>query len=182
MDYDSLRELEHDDVKRFTLEGKEKFGKVLSVYDGDTCDVAFCTTELLSDDDSSDNDMDCSSNSSDELESTFVRYNCRMASYDAPELGKPNGKLSRDYLAHLCTGGKPDLDFDDDILTKKELQDKLNESKALVFAKFAKEGKYGRPVVTLYQTKGTKTPRKSKQQSINHMMWEFVCTKKGFRF
>ena len=38
----------------------------------------------------------------------FVRYKCRLLGYDAPELDdEPSGELARDYLAHLCTGGKP---------------------------------------------------------------------------
>ena len=87
MKYKSLRKLKHDGVKRFTLKGKEKFAKVPTVHDGDTCDVAFYAGELLSDDSTdSDSDTDNSdSSNTDKLESKFVRYKCRMSGYDAPE-------------------------------------------------------------------------------------------------
>ena len=193
MDYGNLRKLEHDNITRFTLKGREMFAKVVSVYDGDTCDLAFYDEELGDDElehdsdneshNDSDNDSDndsysdkgMDSSDTDEVQPKFMRYKCRMAGYNAPELDEPNGELSRDYLAHLCTGGKPNASFNEAILTNKDLQAKLNESTELVFAEFGREGKYGRPVVTLYQATRSQIPGKKKRlPSINDIMREFV--------
>ena len=157
----SLKNLKEDSVERFTLKGEERYAKVVSVYDGDTLDLAFYQ------DDEVDNP---------------IRYKCRMLGYDAPELDEINGELTRNYLAHLCTGGvamKP-ADFRDQngTLTKDDLQKKLNKSKRLIYAEFEREGKYGRPVVTLYQTSPRGNPprvrNKEEEDSINTMITEFV--------
>jgi endonuclease YncB( thermonuclease family) len=36
-----LKKLTHEHVQSFTLKGIEAYTKVVSVYDGDTCDVIF---------------------------------------------------------------------------------------------------------------------------------------------
>ena len=156
--HSSLKNLKSDDVERFTLKGKEKYAKVVSIYDGDTCDLAF----YLDDD-----------------RNYLVRYKCRMSAYNAPKLKETNGELTRDYLAHLCTGGKavePENFRDqNETQTKDDLQEKLDKSKRLVYAKFGREGKYGRPVITLYQTYTTgNPPRVKNSNSINAMMTTFV--------
>ena len=155
--YSSLKNLTHDSVERFTLKGEKKFAKVVSMYDGDTCDLAFYR----------DDEMD-----------NLVRYKCRMSGYDAPELDDIDGELTRDYLSHLCAGGdavEPE-DFRDEngALTKDDLQEELDNSSRLVYAEFGREGKYGRPVVTLYQTTTKGNPPQIKLGSINDMMKQFV--------
>jgi endonuclease YncB( thermonuclease family) len=150
-----LKKLTHEHVQRFTLKGIEAYTKVVSVYDGDTCDVIF------------------------HHNGDFVRYKCRLLGYDTPELDdEPSGELARDYLAHLCTGGKPGgsefLDVNQ-IWTKQKLQQLLNDNENLVYATFGKQGKYGRPLVTLYQTPPRSTyARRATTQSINDMMKKFV--------
>ena len=100
-----------------------------------------------------------------------------MSGYDAPEMDEEDGELSRDYLAHLCTGGDDvePAEFKDqnDILNKGDLQKKLDQNKRLVFVEFEREGKYGRPVVTLYQTSSRGNPPKI-GKSITDMMTKFV--------
>lgn len=125
-------------VPRFTLEGTERYAKVVSVHDGDTCDLLFYQDEQQMNQDKP------------------VRYNCRMLSYNAPELKeKPRGKLARGYLTYLCTGGdahtyNPEVE---NLRTEKRVQRKLNDNEdSLVYAVFGGAGKYGRQLVTLYQT------------------------------
>ena len=117
-----------DDLARFTLNGIKAHAKVVSVYDGDTCDVVFYYDKMKD----------------------FVRFKCRLSGYDAPELDEePEGELARDYLAHLCMG-KIRIPFDDKkVLDKKDLQKMLDENENTVYAMFGKQGKYGRPLVTL---------------------------------
>ena len=144
-----LKRQTNDSLIRFTLKGKTSLAKVVSIYDGDTCDLAFYL------DDQTDN---------------VVRYKCRMSGYDAPELDEPNGEVARNYLAHLCLGQDPGRLRE---ITKDNLQNKLDNSKTLVFAKFGREGKYGRPVVTLHPT----SPRANKVIDdiiINNQMAEFL--------
>ena len=157
----NLKKLKEEDVERFTLKGSERYAKVLSVYDGDTCDVAFYRDEGMTD---------------------VVRYKCRMSGYDAPELqNKPDAKVARDYLAYLCAGGDSDDAGNDffnpkKIWSKEQLQNQLDSSDSLVSAVFGREGKYGRPVVTLYQTSssGIFAPNIRVTMSINDMMKEFM--------
>ena len=65
-----------------------------------------------------------------------------------------NGKIARDFLAYLCIGNKADK-FNDKApaLTTTELQEWLNESEELVYAKLGGFGKYGRLLVTLKRTR-----------------------------
>ena len=83
---EKLENITSKDIDRFTLDGKKVPVKVVSIHDGDTCDVVF------------------------ELYSQYKeRLKCRMLNYDRPELKKgTNGKLARDYLANLVVGGDPE--------------------------------------------------------------------------
>jgi endonuclease YncB( thermonuclease family) len=155
----NLKKLTNDDVKRFTLKGIERYAKVLSVYDGDTCDLLFYQDDEMV---------------------KYIRYKCRMSGYDAPELDEtPNGKLARNYLVHLCTGGEPtkSAEFLDpnNAWTKEDLQRKLDSSKRLVYAEFGREGKYGRPLAILYQTSSRgNPPDRVENTSINDLMKQFI--------
>ena len=75
-------------IKKFSLEGQTKLCKVVSVYDGDTCNVVFDNNGVIN------------------------RWNVRMNGYDTPEM-RPSKKLpnrdeikqkaikSRDFLKSL---------------------------------------------------------------------------------
>lgn len=62
------------------------------------------------------------------------------------------------------------------MLSKRDMQEKLDESKRVVLAEFGRNGRYGRPVVTVYQTlpRGHPPPAKRDKGSINDMMTTFV--------
>ena len=145
MSLDELKKLKKKDIKRFTLKGLKVKAKVIAVHDGDTLDVAFYRNE------------------------ESVRFNCRLADVDAPELHEENGTLVRNLLAWVCMGGVPDK-FDDSakIWSKKQLQHELDISENLVYAVFGdfNNEKYGRSPVTL------KTHSRGK--SINKMVRDFV--------
>ena len=155
--YDRLRNLKNKDVSRFTLDGNKKYAKVMSIYDGDTCDLAFY------------------------LENKIMRYKCRMAGYDAPELHTRHGKRTRDYLAHLCCGGTAVTPADyrtqhRKLFSDEQLQTNLDANNRLVFATFETNDKYGRPVVTIYQATLHRNPPKvlETKGSINGMMATFI--------
>ena len=154
----SLYHLTKHDVKRFSLKGKDRHAKVVYIYDGGTCDLAFYMDE----------EMD-----------KPVKFKCDMSGYDVSKLSEASSAVARDYLAQLCTGGdavEPTDFCDRGMLSKRDMQKKLDQSKRLVLAEFGRNGKYGRPVVTMYQTLPRGHPPRAKRDkgSINDMMTTFV--------
>ena len=59
-------------VPLFSLEGQTLVGKIVNVYDGDTCKVVF------------------------RLGGDLVKFNCRMNGYDTPEMRPPKNKPGRE--------------------------------------------------------------------------------------
>ena len=143
-----LENITSKDIKRFTLNGQEGQVKVVSIHDGDTCEVVFklygCYKE---------------------------RFNCRLLDYGAPELKqKPKGELARDYLAHLVLQCQPGDDsfFDpNNIWAEEDIQKELDKNKNLLYATFSSFDSFGRALVTLKENA-------SDEDSINDMMKEFV--------
>ena len=97
------------DLKRTTLRGM-RYCRVCSVYDGDTLDLAFFEHE------------------------TLVRYKCRLAAIDTPELRSVNAETKE--LAYRA---------------KDYLNTRVNKNpKAILYVQFIDNDKYGRPLVVLY--------------------------------
>ena len=72
MSLKELKRMTNTTVGRFSLKGKNVSAKVVQVYDGDTCDLAFCSGRKI------------------------VRYNCRLKGINAAERRKKRGKVPRD--------------------------------------------------------------------------------------
>ena len=131
MSLSKLRKLTQDDIKRFSLKGHETKAKVLKIFDGDTCDLAFY------------------------FQGKLMRYKCRLADIDATELDEEDekgrsGEIARDFLAWLCVGEHPDnFPFDVEADPVEELQETLDNNRNLVYAVFGNFGKYGRALVTI---------------------------------
>ena len=143
-----LENITSKDIDHFTLDGKKGLAKVVSIHDGDTCDVVF------------------------KLHGKYKeRFNCRLLSYDAPELKEgTNAKLARDYLAHLVMDGRPGGPsyFDPKIIWKKQqLQERLDNNKDLTYAEFRKFDGFGRALVTLKRNYDD-------DESINDMMKKYI--------
>ena len=79
-----LKELTKHDVKRFSLKGKDRHAKVVYIYDGSTCDLAFYP---------------------DEEKDKLVKFKCNMSGYDASKLSEASSAVARDYLAHCVREG-----------------------------------------------------------------------------
>ena len=145
---EKLENITSKDIDRFTLDGKKVPVKVVSIHDGDTCDVVF------------------------ELYSQYKeRLKCRMLNYDRPELKKrTNGKLARDYLANLVVGGDPE-DTPPLILksymTEEQLQEELDKNKDLTYAELRKFDSFERALVTLKRNYDDK-------ESTNDMMKQYI--------
>jgi endonuclease YncB( thermonuclease family) len=83
------------DLSRFKLSSIQTQGKVLSIYDGDTLDLALILplSQLTS-------CIQCNPNVLNE--SIIMRMKCRLAHLDAVELKTPNGKEAKNILSTMC--------------------------------------------------------------------------------
>ena len=89
MSAEQLKTLCLKDVSEYSLDGQTHIGKVVDVYDGDTCKII-----LLQD-------------------GKFVRYNCRLDGIDAAEMRdkSDNAYRARNRLAQLLTDIDISLDY-----------------------------------------------------------------------
>ena len=89
-DIKKIININNDDINIFSLEGEIKIGKVVDIYDADTCKIIFI------------------------LDNKIVKFNCRLNNIDAPELRQskknPNriaekkaAQIARNRLIQLCT-------------------------------------------------------------------------------
>jgi len=127
---EKLREIKNNDVEEFSLNGKEFIGKVVDVYDGDTCKVVFY------------------------LKDKFVKFNCRLYGINAPEL-KPlktienriteieNGKKAKNKLISYCCGC--------DLVDDKNCKEIICNNNTLVKIKCYEWDKYGRLLVDMFK-------------------------------
>jgi len=127
---EKLKQLKNNDVEEFSLRGKEFIGKVVDVYDGDTCKIVF----YLKDD--------------------LIKFTCRLYGINAPEL-KPlktkenrleeieNGKKAKYKLISYCCGCES---VDD-----KNCDELIDRNNTLVKIKCHDWDKYGRLLVELFK-------------------------------
>ena len=107
--------------------------KVVSVNDGDTCDLVIIRNGL-------------------------ERFKCRLLGIDTPELKTGlKAKKARDFLAWLCIGKDPgSFPKDNAPWSEGELQEKLDANKSLVYADFQGIDFFGRALVTLRKSSEAK--------------------------
>lgn len=123
--------------------------KVVSVYDGDTCDLVIIRNGGLE------------------------RFKSRLLGINSPEMstGTP-AKKARDFLAWLSIGNDPtSFPKTSAPLSDDELQNKLDANKSLVYAEFQGTGGYGRPLVTLRKYQGAK-------DSFNNLLMQYGYAQK----
>ena len=109
------------------------YAKVVTIHDGDTCDLVFYHNGRIQ------------------------RFKSRLLGIDSPELRTGSRALkSRDFLAWLCLGGDPgSFPRQTQPWTETKLKDSLNRSEEVVYAEFHGLGGYGRPLVTLKREPGS---------------------------
>jgi endonuclease YncB( thermonuclease family) len=130
---DKLRILKDHDVPEFSLKGKKLVGKVVNVYDGDTCKIIL------------------------DLDGSIVKMSCRLSGIDTPEIKPPLNKENRDLeviSAKKCRNrliqlaiGNTNIEIG---LSKEHLKDILNTHDNLVMIECGEFDKYGRLLVKLY--------------------------------
>lgn len=130
-----------DDLELFTLNGIETYGKVVELYDGDTCKIIMI------------------------VNNTIQKFNCRLIGLDTPEMKPSLSKPNRDQEiinAHKCRNKllqlSTDCNYDiDTIMKKQDCQNLLNTNKKIIKIKCHEFDKYGRLLVTLQADNLTKS-------------------------
>ena len=118
--------------------------KVVSVHDGDTCDLVISRNGGLQ------------------------KFKCRLASIDTPELKTgPKAKKARDFLTWLSIGRDPaSFSSTSQPWSEDELQNMLDANKMLVYAEFQSTDIYGRALVVLKKTSQDK-------DSFNNLLMQY---------
>ena len=126
-----------DSVGKFSFDGIQQDVKVVRVVDGDTVYIVADYNGIL------------------------IKLKCRLEGIDCAELKQGSldtegrdGFCARDFLAHLCMGLKAkDFKGNREREDAKELEQKLNDSQTLVYAKLGDFDRFGRVLVTLKKVK-----------------------------
>ena len=134
--YDKLVNCKTDDIPLFSLAGMRVVGKVVEMYDGDTCKIVFPFGGVL------------------------YKWCCRLNGIDTPEM-KPlatntnreqeiaAAHRARNALLKMITNCAVDVSADQP-LTKKECAARFARNTKLVSVHCGEFDKYGRLLVTLY--------------------------------
>ena len=123
------------DIPEFSLQGLTLQGKIVELYDADTCKIVLPVLN------------------------SFYKFNCRLSGIDTPEMkplkSKPNRdneiiwakKARAELLKLICTDDKCFEDLD---IKKDKIISSLEKNKRLVTVKCLEFDKYGRLLVELY--------------------------------
>ena len=135
-----LKEIKNSDINQYSLDGMTMHGKVVDIYDGDTCKIV-----LLND-------------------NKLQKFNCRLSGLDTPEM-KPSlkkanrdkeiihAKQCRNRLIQLVTNC--DCDILNSSITKKNVKKLLEINSKIITIKCGEFDKYGRLLVRLYSDETT---------------------------
>jgi endonuclease YncB( thermonuclease family) len=125
----NLESIRDCDIEEFNLKGKKLTGKVVNIYDGDTCKIVV------------------------ELDGKLVKFSCRLLGINAPEIKplknkenreqeKSDAKKCRNRLFELCTNCLLD--------DNKKIKDEIDNNRKLVTVECFDWDKYGRLLVSIY--------------------------------
>lgn len=162
--FDHLRSVNKNELKDFSFSGYLRTGKIVDIYDGDTCRIAFYMKERFQ-------------NSSD-----IVMVASRLFGIDTPEIRTKNQLEKNAALKarrRLC-----------ELVTTVKDPSKLNENKRLVKVRFGKNDKFGRPLCIIFtELNGEIDYYNIFENSVNHkLITEGLAkvylggTKEGFNF
>lgn len=127
--------LSNSSINEFSLNGKNMWGKVVYVYDGDTIHIVF------------------------NINNQLVKFNCRLSGIDCPEIvpkNIPDEKLrkqeiesaikSRNYLINQVTN----IPIEKELMNKNEVKTLCSMSTKLIWVNPYNFDKYGRLLVQIY--------------------------------
>lgn len=147
---ESLISSTNDSIPLYTLDGVMCKGKVVSIYDGDTC-----TCNLL-------------------VSGNIIKHKIRLLGFDSPEIRPKlsvenrdeiikNAKIARNYLASLVSDQEINLERG---YSKKEFQSLLDCNKKIIDVECGTWDKYGRLLATFT------TDNDGQQLCVNEVMVE----------
>jgi len=127
---DELKNIKSSDIPEFSLYGIKTSGKIVEIYDGDTCKLVLLNNNILQ------------------------KFNCRINGIDTPEMKPPLNKHNREIeiknayrcrnkVIQMCTSTNIDIDSD----VKKV---SLDTNTQLVHVECLDFDKYGRLLVNIY--------------------------------
>jgi len=123
------------DIPEFSLCGLTLKGKIVEVYDGDTCKIVL------------------------PLQNSLYKFTCRLNGIDAPEMKPRKDKPNRDNEILLAKKARSELLkliipnnvlFDNIDIKKEDINLELEKNKKLIVVKCLEFDKYGRLLVELY--------------------------------
>ena len=126
--------IKNDDIELFTLNGVKTIGKIVDMYDGDTCKIV--------------------------LLSNMQKFNCRLMGLDTPEMRPLKNKLNREQEilnAHKCRNRLMQLATNshctslDLVLKKPDCKSLMDTNTRLIYIHCLEFDKYGRLLVELFQ-------------------------------
>jgi endonuclease YncB( thermonuclease family) len=132
---DKILEDCNKDIPEFSLCGLTLKGKVVEVYDGDTCKIVL------------------------PLQNSLYKFTCRLNGIDSPEIKPKKDKPNRDNEILLAKKARNELLkliipnnslFDNIDIKKEDICIELEKNKKLVIVKCLEFDKYGRLLVELY--------------------------------
>ena len=137
------------DIPTFSLQGLTLQGKVVELYDADTCKIVL------------------------PLQNSLFKFTCRLSGIDTPEMKPLKNKINRDneiiwakkaraeLLKLICTDNSLCENLD---LKKQDIINILEQNKKLITIKCLEFDKYGRLLVELYG--------ENKEKSFNTILLE----------
>ena len=138
---DELKNIKSSDIPQFSLNGLKTSGKIVEIYDGDTCKIVLLNNNILQ------------------------KFNCRINGIDTPEmkplLSKPNREIEiknayrcRNRLIQLCTSTSVSANTDIDSDIKKV---SLDTNTKIVHVECLEFDKYGRLLVNIFDFNSPKS-------------------------
>lgn len=129
-----LQAIKNSDIEEFTLKDVTTYGKLVDIYDGDTCKLVL------------------------HVHNGLQKFNCRLMGLDTPEMKPLKSKEGREAeisKAHQCRNRVIQLATNcpcvlTDLLKKPECKKLLDQNTVLVKVKCHEFDKYGRLLVTIF--------------------------------
>ena len=122
---DTLRTLNIKDVPEYSLSGNTYIGKIVDIYDGDTCKIILLQNEK------------------------FIRYTCRLLGIDTPEIKTKSDMAfqARNRLIQLATNSNIELD---NKMSHSQITKLLTNNTKLVKVQCYEFDKYGRLLIKIF--------------------------------
>ena len=130
------------DIPEFSLCGLTLKGKIVEVYDGDTCKIVL------------------------PLQNCLYKFTCRLSGIDAPEMKPRKDKPNRDAEIILARKARQEflklivpnnVAFDNTEIKKEDICTELEKNRKLVTVKCLEFDKYGRLLVELFNQESTES-------------------------